>query len=114
MSAECLAAIHLCAVRVTRLNQDGTPMSGPNNVYVTDMPIQMTVTPNFQAGVDQTLVGGCDCIIADYRGYDKLKRFDLELDLGVIEYGLLEMMLGAPAIHHVPNVPPHDVASRAC
>jgi hypothetical protein len=98
MAAECLAALHLCRVRDTRLNADGSPMSGPNNVYVTDKPIQVTVTPNYQAGVDQTLVGGCDCIIADYRGFDKLKRFDLELDLGVMEWGLLEMMTGAAAI----------------
>lgn len=98
MATECLAALHLCRVRVTRLNADGSPMAGPNNVYVTDKPIQAVITPNYQAGVDQTLVGGCDCIIADYRGFDKLKRFDLELDLGVMEWGLLEMMTGAAAI----------------
>lgn len=96
--SECLAAIHLCRVRATRLNSDGTPMSGSNNVYVTDKPMVLTVTPVIEAGEDKTLVGGCDCIIAEYRGFDKLKRFDLELDLGVMEPGLFELLLGSTAI----------------
>jgi hypothetical protein len=98
MADECLAAIHLCRVRATRLNPDGSPMAGPNNVYVSDKPIQLGVTPVIEAGKDSTLIGGCDCIIATYRGFDKLKRFDFTLDLGVLEPGLLEMLLGSTAI----------------
>lgn len=96
--AECLAMIHLCRVRVTRLDQFGNPTAGPNNVYVTDTPMVLTVTPNYEAGQDLVLTGGCDCIIAEYRGFDKLKRFDLELDIGTFEPGLIEMMIGAAAI----------------
>lgn len=99
MAAICDAAIHLCAVRVTRLDALGHPLAGPNNVYVTDKPIMLTVRPDIEAGQDRVLVGGCDCIVAQYRGYDKLKRFTLELDLGVLEPGLIEMLTGAPAIH---------------
>lgn len=94
----CEAAIHLCAVRVTRLDALGNPVAGPNNFYVTDNPIMVTVKPVIAAGEDKDLVGGCDCIIASYRGYDKLKRFDLELDLGVIEPGLMEILTGGSAI----------------
>jgi len=98
MPDQCLAAIHLCRVRATRLNDDGTPMAGPNNVYVSDKPIQLGVTPVLEAGKDSTLTGGCDCIIATYRGFDKLKRFDFELDLGVLEPDLLELLLGSAII----------------
>lgn len=98
MTKICDAAIHLCAVRVTRLDSIGNPVAGPNNVYVTENSIQVTVKPEVEAGVSKTLVGGCDCIIADYRGYDKLKRFNLEIDLGKLEPGLQEMMIGASAI----------------
>lgn len=104
MADECLAAIHLCRVRATRLNADGSPMAGPNNVYVSDKPIQLGVTPVIEAGADRTLVGGCDCIIATYRGFDKLKRFDLELDLGALEPALLELILGSSAILDVADV----------
>jgi len=61
---ECLAAIHLCRIRVTRLAADGTPASGPNNVYVSDSPIQLGITPVYAAGKDVDLVGGCDCLVA--------------------------------------------------
>lgn len=98
MSAECFAAIHLCRIRITRLDQLGNAMTGPNNAMVSDKPIQLVVTPQIQAGDDKTLVGGCDCIIAEYRGYDKLKYFTLELDTGMLEPAMLEMLIGASAI----------------
>jgi hypothetical protein len=98
MATKCLAAIHLCRVRVTRLNDDGTPAAGPNNVYVSDKPLTLGITPTYEAGKDSTLVGGCDCIIATYRGFDKLKRLEFELDLGALEWGLFEMLTGAAAI----------------
>jgi len=98
MTAICNAAIHLCRVRVTRLDTYGNPAAGPNNVYVSDQPLMLSVKPVIEAGQDKTLVGGCDCIVASYRGLDKLKRFDLELDLATLEPALLEIMLGATAI----------------
>src|SRR3990167_6050700 len=98
MPSVCQAAIYLCRVRATRLDALGNPSAGPNNVYVTDTPITLGVTPVLEEGDDKTLVGGCDCIVSSYRGYDKLKRFDLELDLGLLEPAMLELMLGADAI----------------
>lgn len=98
MAAECLAALHLCRVRATRLDATGSPTAGPNNVVVSDTPMVLSVTPNIEAGQDKTLVGGCDCIIATYRGFDKLKRFDLSLDMGLMEPALFELMTGATAI----------------
>lgn len=98
MAARCLASLHLCRIRVTRLDALGNPTAGPNNVYVSDKPIQLQVTPEIEAGSDTTLVGGCDCIVATRRGFDKLKRFTLQLDLGDVEPGLLEMLIGADAI----------------
>lgn len=99
MAIECLASIHLCRIRVTRLNATGSPVAGPNNVYISDKPMQLIVRPTIDAGQDKTLIGGCDCIIAQYRGYDKLKYFTLELDLGVWEPGLIEMMTGAAVLN---------------
>lgn len=94
----CLASIHICRVRATRLNADGTVASGPNNAYVSDKPIQLGITPVITAGTERELVGGCDCLTAAYKGYDKLRRFDFELDLGNLEPALIEMLVGASAI----------------
>jgi hypothetical protein len=104
MADSCFAVLHLCRIRVTRLDSVGNPTPGPNNVYVSDAPIQLTVTPQIQAGTDSTLVGGCDCIVAQYRGFDKLKYFTLELDQGKVEPGLIEMLLGATAIVDAGNI----------
>ena len=98
MAARCFAAIHLCRIRATRLDAEGDPSPGPNNFYVTDKPITLGASPVIEAGADLTMVGGCDCIIAAYRGNDKLKRFDLALALGMLEPALLEMLLGGSAI----------------
>jgi hypothetical protein len=98
MAAECLLAIKICRLRVTRLDALGNPDPDPNNSFITDKPMQLGVTPVILAGEEKDLVGGCDCLIGVYKGFDKLKRFDLELDLGDIEPALLEMLLGATAI----------------
>jgi hypothetical protein len=98
MSAECFSAIHLCRIRATRLDSTGNPVAGPNNSYVSDKPIMLGATPQIEAGQDKTLVGGCDCIVAQYRGYDKLKYFTLELDLAELDPALMEMLLGSTAI----------------
>ena len=98
MAAECLAALHLGRIRASRLDATGNPVAGPNNVVVSDKPITLNVTPVVEAGQDKTLTGGCDCVIATYRGYDKLKRFDFELDTGVLEPALIEMLVGGTII----------------
>jgi hypothetical protein len=61
-------------------------------------------TPQIEAGQDKTLVGGCDCIVAQYRGYDKLKYFTLELDLAILEPALIELLTGASAITSTGDV----------
>lgn len=98
MTAICPTAIHLCKTRVTRLDQLGNPAPGPHNVYVSDSALDLIYKPVIEAGQDKTLVGGCDCLVAVYKGYDKLKRFDLELDLTKLETGLIEMLTGGSAI----------------
>lgn len=94
----CSAAIHLCAIRVTRLDQLGNPLAGPNNFYVSANSMQLVVKPEIETGTEKILTGGCDCVIAAYKGVDKLKRFTLELDQGIVEPGLIEMLTGGAAI----------------
>jgi hypothetical protein len=98
MSAICPAVIRLCAIRLTALDAVGNPVAGSNNAYVSSESIMLSVKPTIEAGEDKTLVGGCDCIIATYRGKDKLKWFEFELDQGVLEPGLQELMLGSAVI----------------
>lgn len=98
MANSCPNLIHLCRIRITRLDALGNPLPGPDNYWVSDSPAQLVVTPSIEAGKDIVQTGGCDCITGLYRGFDKLKRFDLDLDINKAEWGLLEMLTGATAI----------------
>lgn len=97
-SAVCPSAIHLCFVRITRLDSLGNPLPGPNNFFVSSTPMMLTVTPDILAGETKDMKGGCDQLIATYRGQDILKRFNFELDMGTIAPALEEILTGAAAI----------------
>lgn len=98
MSALCPSVIHLCFVRVTRVSSVGNPVAGPNNVYVSDNPVTLTVTPDILAGEVKDQKDGCDTLKATYRGQDILRRWTFELDMAVSEPGLEEMLTGGDAI----------------
>lgn len=95
MATICGTSLHLCFVRLTRLNLDGSVAAGPNNHVVSDNPVVLTAAPNILAGEQKDLVGGCDCVCATYRGYDKLRYWDLTLQLCALEPAMLELALGA-------------------
>jgi hypothetical protein len=94
----CASMLHLCRMRITRLNPDGTVATGPSNSIVTDSMIDLTWNPVIVAGADTDLTGGCNCIIATFRGRDIHKRFDLALHNGKLDFAALEMMTGSPVI----------------
>lgn len=98
MAAVCPSALHLCFLRITRLDSLGAPVAGPNNFLVYDKPMMLTVTPDILAGEVKDLKGGCDQLIATYRGQDIFKRFNLELDTGTISPALEEILTGGDAI----------------
>ena len=103
--ASCGSLIHVCALRVTRLDSQGNVVATDNNSYVTNNVTSVEVDPDIEAGLDSTLVGGCDCIIASYKGTDKLKRFNFNLNLPTFEPALLEMMIGATLIEDTSDIP---------
>lgn len=94
----CDSAIHLCRIRVTRVDATGNPLDVENNVYVSDKSIMLGTTPDVLAGEVKDQKGGCDQLLATYRGQDILKRYNLELDQGVVEPALEEMLTGGSAI----------------
>lgn len=104
MANPCDNPIHLCRIRITRLDSLGAPLPGPDNVYVSATEAQLVVTPNIEAGKTIVQVGGCDCVTGYYRGYDKLLGFNLTLDINKTEWALLEMMLGSAVVLNSTDV----------
>lgn len=99
MAAPCGVPLGLCALRVTRLiATTGCVAASPDNVFVTTDLISLELTPVIEAGADTTLTGGCDCIIATYRGTDKLKRFDFTITNPKLSPAMYEMMIGGTSI----------------
>jgi hypothetical protein len=96
---ECASTVEICAVRATRLASDGTVDIHFDNSYVVQDVIQFQMTPNVNAGAERQLLGGCGgCIIAQKTDEDNFLRYDLQLDAGRLEPGLMEMLLGATVI----------------
>ena len=46
MAIECASTVEICAVRATRLADDGTVSPDPDNVYIVQDVIQLQFTPN--------------------------------------------------------------------
>lgn len=101
----CGVSVLVCRIRATLLTTTGAVAAGPNNSYVSDNPIKIVVTPVVEAGKDSTLKGGCDCIIASYKGPDLLKRFELAFDFAAVEPAMLSLMLGATLVSDSSTVP---------
>lgn len=101
MPPACPQSIHIHKARITRLDATGAPdTSGttPKNSIVTSALTHLNWTVNSQAGDQRVVVGGGDCICAQYRGQDKLLNLGLELEMCRLEAALMEMMLGTPLI----------------
>jgi hypothetical protein len=99
MPAPCGVPLGLCAMRVTRLDSTtGCVTGSTDNSFVTEELISLQLTPVVEAGADTTLTGGCDCVIASYRGVDKLKRFEFTITDPKLSPALYELLLGGGLI----------------
>ena len=99
MAIECASTVEICAIRATRLDSDGSVSGDADNVYVVQDVIQLQLTPNIREGEEREMAGGCGgCLIASKTDEDNLRRFDLELQSGRLEPGLIEMLTGGTVV----------------
>jgi hypothetical protein len=86
-------------MRLTRLDSTTGCVDGTSdNSFVTTELISLQLTPVVEAGADTTLTGGCDCVIASYRGTDKLKRWEFTITSPKLSPAMYEMMIGGMII----------------
>lgn len=62
---------------------------------MTANPVLITAEPEVLEGEQKNLVGGCDCLCATYKGYDKLLRWNLTIQFCALEPALIEILTGA-------------------
>lgn len=103
--AICASSILACSMRATLLDTDGQVADTPNNYYVTNTLVEIQVTPEIETGDERTLKSGCAAIIATAKFPDLLKRFNLQVQLGQLEPGLISLLTGAALVNDTSDTP---------
>lgn len=94
MDAKCPGIIEICALRVTQLDDDGSPAAGADNFYVSNKTVTLAVNSDVEQGQRRTVRSGCGCIVATKRSRDILQGYTFEFTGGVWEPALEAMLLG--------------------
>lgn len=95
---DCAGSLQVCRLRVARLNADGSPDTGDNNMYVTDTLISLGATPQVVAGEDMSLVNGCGEPVVQHQDEDKITRLNLTASLAKPDPDLVALLTGATLI----------------
>lgn len=91
---DCAASLYVCMFRVARLNADGSPKVGSNNMVISDALGKFTFEPDIEAGTEQTQKNGCGAVKNNYKKRDQVKALNLTLDLLVLDNDLQELLVG--------------------
>jgi hypothetical protein len=90
----CFSAIDMLALRVTLLENDGTPDGGASNLYVTDDPIQLSQTPRVTTGATSEQKNGRGIPCAGKTAKDTLTGWTLAGTFCKFEVEMLQLMFG--------------------
>jgi hypothetical protein len=93
----CGTEFGVCAIRVTKVNPDGSVIAG-NNAYVSDKMISVAVNVNKETGQTFSVRNGCGCSIMRFRSFDIFNWFEFVLVRAALEPELEAFMLGADVI----------------
>lgn len=93
----CLNSMSICALRMSRLNDDGTFVGASETGAIARVGGigKVTWTPSIQTGDDIAEVDGCGGLAVSRKYPDLRKRYDLEIDFITTSYELMELMAGA-------------------
>lgn len=102
---KCPGIIQFCRTRVTLLDADGTPATGPDTSYVSDKMVSLAITSDVEQGQRRTVRSGCGCIVVTQRSSDTLLGYTFELVDGVWEPALQALMLGRQPLYDTSDEP---------
>ncbi len=75
------ASIQGCAIRVTRLNSDGSPAIGQFDMYQQDAIVKVTAKNNILKGTEILIQTACGSIYDNYKDYDRIKYLDVTVEI---------------------------------
>lgn len=98
MAQDCAASLYVCLFRVARLNADGSPKVGANNMVVSEQLGRLTFEPEIEQGTEHTQKNGCGNIVASYKKRNQVKRLNLGLELLSPDPALQEILVGGEVL----------------
>lgn len=98
MANECLGQVQVCALRVARLEADGVPLPGANNLYVTESLQTLEVTPVYEDGDEIREKNACGTVCVNFQGDDSLLRYDAALTICTPDPQLMELLGGGDVL----------------
>lgn len=98
MPLTCFESIQLVAIRAHRLNTNGSIKTGASNAYQSSAAVQIQVGYEYEAGADVTQKNGSGSVCLRYKGEDKLQNVTVSLNLCQLDYQLIELLTGWPAL----------------
>jgi len=98
MANNCRRQIQSCALRVTRLEPNGVPDPGANNMYVSDALTTLGVETVLAEGDEFEVKNACGEVCVNFKDCDRLKRLDLTLGLCYPDPELLELLAGGTVL----------------
>lgn len=85
-------------LRVTKLNACGAPVVGPKNAIVTNGFIKVDLKPQVENGTDYKVVNANDELVINDRGRNKIRWWDLGIDLIGVNPYLHNFLTGSPLV----------------
>jgi hypothetical protein len=95
---DCRPQVQACAIRVARLDTNGVPLPGANNLYVSDALVELNWTSVYVDGDEIEDKNACGIVVVNYRGRDSFKRGDVEVKLVTPDPFLSEMLSGGSVL----------------
>lgn len=98
MANDCLAQLQACAIRVARLEADGSPDPGASNLYTSDALVTLTVTPEIEEGDEFIVKNACGSACVNFKDCDRYKRFTLSMEICTPDPELHEILAGGTVL----------------
>lgn len=94
MADYCYTPIDLVAIRVTLLEENGSPYGGASNLYVTEDPIQLSLKPRVEQGSTSVQKNGRGIVCSSKTARSTITGYDLAGTFCRFEVELLQLMFG--------------------
>lgn len=91
----CVGQYSACALRAARLNAQCTPLNSLGDIVVTAALVTLNMTADVDEGKKFEPKTACGAIPWTAEEEDKIKRYNIDLQLAIWDYELIEILTGA-------------------